>query len=66
MTTINAWPALMSTALAARYLDTSERTVRDLARDGDLPQTRLTPNGHPKYSRDDLDALVTRRKKATA
>lgn len=62
--TITDWPALMSTALAAKYLDTSERTVRDLARDGDLPQTRLTKNAHPKYAREDLDALVQRRRSA--
>lgn len=62
--TVTDWPALMSTALAAKYLDTSERTVRDLARDGDLPQTRLTTGGHPKYARADMDALIERRRSA--
>lgn len=64
MSTVTDWPALMSTALAAKYLDTSERTVRDLAREGELPQTRLAKNAHPKYARVDLDALIERRRSA--
>ncbi|MCI0350196.1 MAG: helix-turn-helix domain-containing protein [Acidobacteriales bacterium] len=56
-------PRLLSRQAAAAYLSVCERTVRNLARRGELPEVRLA--GRVLYDSLDLDALIERQKSAS-
>jgi excisionase family DNA binding protein len=54
--------ALLLVSQAARLLDTSESTVRYMARRGQLPCTRVGTAGPRLFSRADVEALADARR----
>lgn len=56
-------PRLLTTEDVARIFRCSPDTVERLARAGELPFLRLRPNGHRRYTPEDVQTFVKRRRR---
>jgi len=51
-------PGWFDYCAAAHYLCVTERTVKEIHRKGLISASRINGNGHPRFSRQTLDALM--------